>query len=183
MIFSLKVRNLWLCGVTVTSLSKLRSATISTQIDHCIVGPVQPCSLFANLLFSFFILFCVAGGGFTLCPEIVQYSTEYTVTLPVLRVLYSERCRIRIRDHCISSLERYQCTTTFHFLSFHFALLTFPWRKSSELEICSYFLHFFPTGPNGNRCPTQIKMNPDGTFTCEFSTNLVGEHTIEIIIR
>ena len=41
-------------------------------------------------------------------------------------------------------------------------------------------------GPTGGRCPTQISLNDgetSGTFTCEFTTREVGEHTIEIVIR
>lgn len=43
-------------------------------------------------------------------------------------------------------------------------------------------IHISIIGPGGSKCPTQINLNHDGTFTCEFSTSMVGEHTIEIII-
>ena len=32
------------------------------------------------------------------------------------------------------------------------------------------------------RCATTVRLNEDSSFTCEFSTSLVGEHRIEIII-
>jgi len=37
-------------------------------------------------------------------------------------------------------------------------------------------------GPDDRKCPQTIRLNDDGTFTCEFTTSLVGEHKIEIII-
>ena len=57
-----------------------------------------------------FFIFPFLGlrGGF---PSLPRDSTVYTVTLHVLvlRVFHYERCRIRTRDHRLSSLERYQC--------------------------------------------------------------------------
>ena len=41
-------------------------------------------------------------------PSLPRDFTLNTVTLPVLRVFHYERCRIRTRDHYLSSLERYQ---------------------------------------------------------------------------
>lgn len=38
-------------------------------------------------------------------------------------------------------------------------------------------------GPDGRRCPSEIRMNSNGTFTCEFTTSLVGEHSIDVFIR
>ena len=40
----------------------------------------------------------------------------YAVTLSVLRVFHCEKCRIRIRDHCLRSLDRYQGATALLFL-------------------------------------------------------------------
>ena len=57
---------------------------------------IQPWILISTIFFA-------SGGGFPLCPEIF---TVYTVTLPVLTVFQCERCRIRTRDHRVSSLER-----------------------------------------------------------------------------
>ena len=37
-------------------------------------------------------------------------------------------------------------------------------------------------GPDERRCATQLRLNEDSSFTCEFSTSLVGEHKIEIVI-
>ena len=37
-------------------------------------------------------------------------------------------------------------------------------------------------GPDERRCATKVRINEDSSFTCEFSTSLVGEHRIEIII-
>lgn len=37
-------------------------------------------------------------------------------------------------------------------------------------------------GPDDRRCATTVRLNTDSSFTCEFSTSLVGEHRIEIII-
>merc|ERR550532_997592 len=37
-------------------------------------------------------------------------------------------------------------------------------------------------GPDERRCATKVRLNEDLSFTCEFSTSLVGEHRIEIII-
>ena len=45
-------------------------------------------------------------------PSLPRDFTVYTVTLPLLRVFHCERCRIRTRDHCLSSLEHYQWATT-----------------------------------------------------------------------
>merc|ERR1719192_3233968 len=44
-------------------------------------------------------------------------------------------------------------------------------------------IHVQITGPDEKPCPLTIRLNQDGTFTCEFSTNLVGEHSIEIIMK
>merc|ERR1711892_1148666 len=38
-------------------------------------------------------------------------------------------------------------------------------------------------GPDNKKCSQNIRLNSDGTFTCEFSTSLVGEHNIEIVIK
>merc|ERR1719225_955746 len=43
-------------------------------------------------------------------------------------------------------------------------------------------IHVQIVGPDDRKCPQTIRLNDDGTFTCEFSTSLVGEHKIEIII-
>ena len=37
-------------------------------------------------------------------------------------------------------------------------------------------------GPDERRCAQTIRINEDSSFTCEFSTSLVGEHKIEIVI-
>ena len=44
-------------------------------------------------------------------------------------------------------------------------------------------IHVSITGPDNRRCNQTIKLNEDSSFTCEFSTSLVGEHKIEIIIN
>ena len=44
-------------------------------------------------------------------------------------------------------------------------------------------IHISIVGPDNKKCPQNVRLNNDGTFTCEFSTNLVGEHNIEIVIR
>lgn len=39
------------------------------------------------------------------------------------------------------------------------------------------------SGPEGKKCPTDIKLNERGQeFTCEFTTSTVGEHSIEIVV-
>lgn len=38
------------------------------------------------------------------------------------------------------------------------------------------------SGPEGKKCPTKIRLNGNGTFTCEFTANQVGEHSIELVI-
>ena len=46
-------------------------------------------------------------------PSLPREFTVFSTTLPVLRVFHCERCRrIWTRDHCLSSLERYQWATT-----------------------------------------------------------------------
>ena len=44
-------------------------------------------------------------------------------------------------------------------------------------------IHVTISDPSGKKCPSQIKSNHNGTFTCEFTTLVVGEHKIEIIIN
>ena len=46
-------------------------------------------------------------------PSLSRDFTVYTVTLPVLIIFQCERCRIRTRDHCFSSLDHNQWDTTF----------------------------------------------------------------------
>ena len=43
-------------------------------------------------------------------------------------------------------------------------------------------IHVAITDPSGKKCPSQLKSNHNETFTCEFTTSVVGEHKIEIII-
>ena len=50
------------------------------------------------------ISFCLMWGF----PSLRWDFTVYTVTLPVLRVFHCERCRIRTRDNCLSSLKANQ---------------------------------------------------------------------------
>merc|ERR1711892_1519234 len=44
-------------------------------------------------------------------------------------------------------------------------------------------IHISIVGPDNKKCSQNIRLNSDGTFTCEFSTSLVGEHNIEIVIK
>jgi len=45
-------------------------------------------------------------------------------------------------------------------------------------------MHFFALqDPSGRHIQTDVRSNRNGTFTCEFVTNLVGEHSIEVTIR
>ena len=53
-----------------------------------------------------------------------------------------------------------------------------PAEGASMLDI-----HVSIVGPDIMKYLQTIRLNSDGTFTCEFSTSLVGEHTIEIVIR
>ena len=51
-----------------------------------------------------------------------------------------------------------------------FCWFLFNFFKSSKSspDVCDFF-----TGPDEKPCPLTIRLNQDGTFTCEFSTNLV----------
>ena len=53
--------------------------------------------------FAFFFFF--PRGRF---PSLPRDFIVYTVTFTVLRVFHCERCQIRTRDHCLSSLEHCQ---------------------------------------------------------------------------
>ncbi|XP_059081072.1 uncharacterized protein LOC131878933 [Tigriopus californicus] len=44
-------------------------------------------------------------------------------------------------------------------------------------------IHVDIIGPDGRKCPTEIRSNPNGTFTCQFTTNSVAEYRIEVFIR
>ena len=84
------------------------------------------------VLLNFFFLsfFCLRGRSLSLPRDF----TVCTVTLPVLRVFHCERCRIRTRDHCLSSLERYQWATTSPTarLLRHWGNETFPESKTKS---------------------------------------------------
>ena len=53
-----------------------------------------------NLYHAFWLCFYFLGGLRGRSPSLPRDFTVYTVTLPVLRGLHCERCRIRTRDHC-----------------------------------------------------------------------------------
>ena len=61
-----------------------------------------------------------------------------------------------------------------------FRTITFdcPAEGASKLDI-----HVSIVGSDSMKYLQVIRLNSDGTFNCEFSTSLVGEHTIEIVIR
>jgi hypothetical protein len=40
----------------------------------------------------------------------------------------------------------------------------------------------FFSGPEGKKCPITTRLTGSGSFTSEFTTSVVGEHTIELVI-
>ena len=90
-------------------------------------------------LLFFSIFFLASGGGLPLCPEILQYTQWLCLSS---EFFHCERCRIRTRDHCLSSLERYQWATTSPAMSHHISVNLF-WSRRVTLS-CSLALSSGP---------------------------------------
>ena len=42
----------------------------------------------------------------------------------------------------------------------------------------------FFSDPNGKKIASEVRLNQeDDTFTCEFTTSIIGQHLIEIVIK